>query len=100
MNWRIFIKRDLWKDRLVVEAQAVVTLWVEGSSGDPAEITHAGQNHTDKLVEKSISALAAQSVHSTNFVAFTQLEGSDTLLGNRRYRVLSGNGSQGACSSL
>src|SRR5580704_17769776 len=79
------------KNQLVVQAERVIPAAIERLRGNSLKVTHTRQYDVDQPVEKFIHAIAAQSNHRADCLAFAHLEGRDGFLGPRHHRLLAGN---------
>src|SRR4051812_20935638 len=70
---------DLGEDDLLLDAERVVPLAVEGLAGDPLEVAHAGQRDVEQAVEELVHPVLAQRGHDPDGLVLAQLEVGDAL---------------------
>ena len=82
---------DLGEDQLVVDAERVVAVPVEGTRRQPAEVADARDREADQAVEELPGAVAAERHLDPDGHLLAELEGRDRLLRARDDRLLPGD---------
>src|SRR6516165_10463102 len=83
-----FVVVDLGENQLLGHPERVVSVPVEGTGGEAAEVADAGDGQAEQAVEELPGAVAAQRGLDADGLAFAQLESGDGLLGASDDRLL------------